>query len=1107
MLKISTIIIAAMIALNGYTQGFSNKNAPFPSLIKLDKFGIRKLGDAKICWYYFDLKWSAIKLERKSFVQDKGFPIKKNGYFETKGTWNLKSNGKFQVREVIKAVKTGVFDYSMSIKSKMPVKTKSLKWHWLIPVGRTSKSIKINGKTFTLPEKFKDQILLSKKNINNVSIKFDNYTVSLKGKFALFIQDDRKFGRKTFCLRFSPIISSREILELKLNLRITVKEPKHIPINLTAAMNMGFADKYAGDSQGGWTDQGPSNDLKVFKVKKLDVGGVKFKVIDPKLNRGKSCIVLADKKWRKYPESKSVNIKAPEYAKYIYLLHASAWTPKLNMPIGMMKIDYADGSSQDIVIRSGKDCNNWWNPVAGENCAVSWTRANNESCIGLYTSQFKLNNNQPIKITFSNQNKSVWMIVAACLGEQKLELNKIATPMYVVPGKKWVKLDFSRETVAGSPLDFSNMLDAPAGKYGKVIINRNGHFAFAKAPEKRKKFFGVNICFDVNFMSKKESDKLVEQLARHGYNSVRLHHFDRELPTKNANDSITFDKEKIDKMNYLFAKLKERGFYICIDLYASRKIRPGDNIPECSKAQRYELKLLVPFSKAAMNNWKQYARKLLSSKNPYTGLTWAEDPALYGLNLINEAPLMLEWNRYPKLLPLVERAYIKYLKRKGIYTKELAEKRSGTFLRFLNETQAICIKEQMRFLREDLKLKALITDLNYCSSYSLQGLRDKLDFVDNHIYQDSPKFRGKRWRAPFFHTQTSAISLLARTPRTIMPTRIFNKPFTVTEFNYSNPNIYRSEAGPVMGGYAALQDWDGIYRFAWSHFASRLRKNIPVNSFDCAADPIMQLSDYIIHFLYLRGDVQAAKQAVAFVFNDKLMYDVKRAEWSTGAFPETFNVFGLYCKIGSLPEGVKIPGVELCAPSLRECLKPLSNNLKKVSAEIVKTRRAVSSTKQIELDANANTIKIVTPKSEAFCINTGDMSGKVLTVKNVDSFSTIMASSLDKKSLADSRRIIVFHLTNITNTMIKFRTKQGKIIENWGRLPLLLKVGKADISLDFNKKTAVKIQMLNLDGRVKGTVKFRQTSNGAISFKANTAGLPGGVMIYYITRNLLKKEF
>ena len=49
---------------------------------------------------------------------------------------------------------------------------------------------------------------------------------------------------------------------------------------------MGFADSVANDRKGGWTDQGPDNDLRIFPVGRHCYGPAVFDVIDPSTNNG-----------------------------------------------------------------------------------------------------------------------------------------------------------------------------------------------------------------------------------------------------------------------------------------------------------------------------------------------------------------------------------------------------------------------------------------------------------------------------------------------------------------------------------------------------------------------------------------------------------------------------------------------------------------------------------------------------------------------------------------------------------------------------------------------------------------------------------------------------
>ena len=112
-----------------------------------------------------------------------------------------------------------------------------------------------------------------------------------------------------------------------------------------------------------------------------------------------------------------------------------------------------------------------------------------------------------------------------------------------------------------------------------------------------------------------------------------------------------------------------------------------------------------------------------------------------------------------------------------------------------------------------------LTDQNYISLPNTTLQRAQYDYVDNHIYWDHPQFLGKAWSLPTQLNNCSVLAVRMRVPKGIAPTRIFGKPFTVTEFDFCYPNSYRAEGAPIFGAYAAMQDWDAIYRFAYSHSA------------------------------------------------------------------------------------------------------------------------------------------------------------------------------------------------------------------------------------------------------------------------------------------------
>jgi hypothetical protein len=56
-------------------------------------------------------------------------------------------------------------------------------------------------------------------------------------------------------------------------------------------------------------------------------------------------------------------------------------------------------------------------------------------------------------------------------------------------------------------------------------------------------------------------------------------------------------------------------------------------------------------------------------------------------------------------------------------------------------------------------------------------------------------------------------------------TRVFGKPFTVTEYNHAAPNECQAECVPMIFAYAALQDWDAVFLFDYSGDRNYQRQN------------------------------------------------------------------------------------------------------------------------------------------------------------------------------------------------------------------------------------------------------------------------------------------
>ena len=1044
--------------------------------VRLGQFGDLQLnGTRSFFWFHAGPNWSSNKrMNQTTFLPEKKSPV--SGKQIVEGKFIVSTKGTFHFRSELTEKEKNVWLYEADFYSPEPVPSTALFWKMDVPLSGGTFHSEVDGKSFFSPEHYRKLTIYEpeKGSLNRmVTFQAGDHKVVMEGDFRVRIQDERRFKQNKVSLRIFPKDSGSLISRCRLQVKIRLEALKSVPINLSEAVNMGFADEVADDAKGGWTDQGPENDLACMKPGKLELGGIRFDILDPTKNRGKSCLVLSS--YRRYPQAGSVAVDGEKH-EYLYLLHGAAWGPKFRTPVGKIQVIYSNGEKELIPVLFGMDVGNWWRPAMSyANGLLLWRGENYGGKVGLFVSAFKLKNQRIRRIEFIPAETGVWMIAAASFANLRLE-RPVDKPYVVAEGENWTRIQPVRKIQPGSPLDFSRFLHKPAGKHGFVIINEKGKFAFEKQKGMRVRFLGTNLCQTALFPSHEEAEALAEKLAADGYNSVRLHQFERGLMDRNAKDTLTFDPVKLDRLQYLIAQLKKHGLYLTTDIYATRPIRPGDGIAECASASGGERKVLNYISPTAMENWKEYARRFLTVKNPYTGLTLLEDPALYSVNLDNEAPFPDIWAQYPLVLGAVERAYEQYLKEKGLSRESADYNHKKMFRMYLAERQEKTQAEQIRFLRE-LGARFLITNLNNLTEKpEYQKYREKLNFIDSHIYHDHPSYPQAQWALPAAYHQRSAVDNLARSFQNSMAARMFGRPRAITELQFCNPNIYRAESGLLSGAIAALQDWDAIYRFSYTHDVRNLRQVNIVSGFDTVYDPIHALAERVTWFLFFRGDASPA--------GEKIEYGIP-ADNPPDRFPEDLLKLGLWAQIGSRI----VPG--------RSAKLRLPEAARAALQNFSKTGKMRSGSGELELDTKNTILRFQSPKSEGVVMRRGRCDIRFLSVQDVDSFASISVHSLDDKPLRESRSILLFHLTNVANTAMRFSSADRTLLERKGRLPLLAAVGSARIRLNW---PVGQVEALALDGSVLGKIPVEK-KNGKLEFPVRVRNFPQtAVFCYRITR-------
>ncbi len=141
-------------------------------------------------------------------------------------------------------------------------------------------------------------------------------------------------------------------------------QPEFTTLDLRDAATVDFHGETPGR---GWTMESPDNDLRNIPVGRQVFCGIPFDVIDPARNDRRACAALSVS-GGPFAE-RAVVETAGATARSIYFLHAASNTGEV---AGEYAIHYADGTSEALYLRMGKEITGWWTPDDTRLARLAW---------------------------------------------------------------------------------------------------------------------------------------------------------------------------------------------------------------------------------------------------------------------------------------------------------------------------------------------------------------------------------------------------------------------------------------------------------------------------------------------------------------------------------------------------------------------------------------------------------------------------------------------------------------------------------------------------------------------------------------------------------------
>jgi hypothetical protein len=712
---------------------------------------------------------------------------------------------------------------------------------------------------------------------------------------------------------------------------------------------------------------------------------------------------------------------------------------------------------------------------------------------------------------------------------------------------EWYKFAPQADSVNCS-VNMSDWLEAPAGKHGFLQID-NDKLVFENG--NAVKFWGVNINSKKPYIPNEEVHQWVDYLSKFGVNSIRFHKFTSHGMTGAVSTKI--DPELFDHFDYFQSELKKQGIYYGWSPIYGHKVRPGDSArilayDEIVNNTNFGSHLdkstigLVNFAEDLQNLHIDLLVGMLNHKNPYTGLRYAEDPALAFIEIQNEDNIWFSTadsriQACPTYKELITDKFVKWLKNKyktqdslveawgteafdwgrevreqdwnldsanitpvashGIYNYEYnkALKEGKRLPQFLVDHATFLFDQQMKYYQRVEKAiratgyKGVIIGSCWQAGGGVPHYYNlfadySMGMIDRHNYFGGGT--GHQMVPGEFKNK----SMLSEPGSGLLSTgaqQVKNRPFSLSEWMSLPPNEWIAEGAPLIALYGlGTQGWDASFSFAvdYPYFTNTIHTP---KVYNVTTPSQISLYPALVSTIYnndlLEGEVLAVKNVhVPSLAEGKIGFeDVIEQDWDQKAFK------------GHIPQEALAAGKVVIdfTEEFRATLTPdLSTYIDTVNKQI---------------NSSNGQLKWNYDNKGFFTVNTPSLKGMVgfsdlkrQTIGHLELlvntyFSVVLFSSLEPgKSLQESSRILITTMARSRNTGMEFNEDKTEIVKV-GTEPILLEPVIAKVK--YMKEGDPVIHVLDHSGNRTG--KTIEHENGSFLLDGRVHKTMYYEMVYY----------